>query len=241
MHLKFASIFLTLFTMFNSHALASDSTVLWKQWYLLEVNGTVTGYFEEVAERRSKDKHLSITQRWIENDGGKAETYIGSVAKDEKSLYPVAFFSDRKSKSSSYKIDGRAKDDKLTLTFKPDIPKGKNQKKTVPLKEGIIFSNFVPFYLAKQFGDNKEIEFLAIVEDARDANFDARVGKAEFFGISKDFQGTKCRKVNLEFNGMNGEWWISSEGKLCELRIPGNQSVLTMTTETEAKKRLKIP
>ncbi len=233
---------LNIFVFFTTTTMSfgSDATVLWRQWYLLETNGVTTGYFEEVAERRTKDNHLSITQRWVENDNGRAETYIGSVAKDEKSLYPVAFFSDRKSKNSSYKIDGRVKDGKLTLTFKPQTPKGKSEKKVVPIKEGIIFSNFVPLYLSKQFGGAKDLEFLAIVEDARDANFDSRIGKAEFFGVTKEFQGNKCRKIHLEFNGMAGEWWISSEGKLCELRIPSNQSVLTLTTEAEAKKRLKI-
>jgi hypothetical protein len=187
-----------------------------------------------------KDGHISITQKWIENDGGKAETYIGSVAKDNESLDPVAFFSDRKSASSSYKIDGRGKNKKLTLTFKPETPPGNAQKKVVNLGKGVILSNFVPMFLAKKFGQEPKLEFLAVVEDARDANFDSRVGKAEFHGVTKEIQGTKCRKVDLEFNGMLGEWWISTEGKLCELRIPSNQSVLLMSTEKEAKNSLKF-
>ncbi len=230
-----------LFLLLTSPAFAAkEPVVLWQQWYILQVNGNPTGYFEEIAERRVKDKHISITQKWIENDGGKAETYIGSVAKDNDSLDPVAFFSDRKSSSSSYKIDGREKNKKLTLTFKPETPPGVAQKKVVKLTKGVILSNFVPMFLAKKFGKEQKLNFLAVVEDARDANFDSREGKAEFHGVTKDIQGTKCRKVDLEFNGMLGEWWISSEGKLCELRIPSNQSVLTMTTEKEAKNSLKF-
>jgi hypothetical protein len=231
---------LILLSLLSFPAFASDSEVLWKQWYLLQVGGKVTGYFEEIAERRTKDKHISITQRWVEDDGGRADTYIGSVAKDNDSFEPVAFFSDRKSSSSSYKIDGRAKKGTLALTFKPEIPKGQNQKKTIPLTKGVILSNFVPFYLSKKIGKDSKVAFQAVVEDARDANFDSRIGNAEIFGVSKDIQGQTCRKVDLEFNGMQGEWWIASNGKLCELKIPTNQSVLTMTTEQDAKKLLPL-
>lgn len=235
MNLSFLFLFLC-----SSVFAAKDPVVLWQQWYILQVNGSPSGYFEEVAEKRVKDGHISITQKWIEDDGGKAETYIGSVAKDNEALDPVAFFSDRKSSNSSYKIDGRGKNKKLTLTFKPEIPPGAAQKKEINLAKGVILSNFVPMFLAKKFGKEPKLEFLAVVEDARDANFDSRVGKAEFHGVTKDIQGNKCRKVDLEFNGMLGEWWITAEGKLCELRIPSNQSVLLMSTEKEAKSSLKI-
>jgi hypothetical protein len=227
-------------TLLSSRAHATESELLWKQWYLLQVNGQAAGYFEEIAEKRTKDKHISISQRWVEEDNGRADTYIGSVAKDNDSLEPVAFFSDRKSNDSTYKIDGRAKNRKLDLTFKPQIPKGKNQKKSIPITKGVILSNFVPYYLSKKIGKDSKITFQAVVEDARDANFDSRIGNAEIHGVSKDIQGQSCRKVDLEFNGMQGEWWIASNGKLCELRITGNQSVLTMTTEQEAKKLMPL-
>lgn len=203
------------------------------------MGGVAQGYFEETMERRPADHHLAISQRWVENEGGPSETYIGSVAMDDGNLTPVAFFSERKG-ARVYKIDGRVKNGKLEMTFKPLKPAGKNTKKSVAIKPNVLLSNFVPLRLATHDTAKGSLSFSAVVEDAKDGNFDSRVGSAEVFGVKKDIKGISCRKSIVEFEGIAGEWWVTSEGKLCELSIPSNQSRLERTTESEAKKALGL-
>jgi hypothetical protein len=229
-------IFLLLLLAIPTPAAKSEANqIVWKAWYLYTVAGTPQGYFEEILEKRPGDKHLALTQRWVEFDGGREETYIGSVALDNANLSPVAFFSERKG-PRVYKIDGRAKGGQLNMTFKPIKPAGKNTKKTVMLGPNVLLSNFVPLKLSRHEASAGTLNFSAVVEDAKDGNFDLRTGSAEVFGVTKEIKGATCRKSIVEFEGVAGEWWVTKEGKLCELSLPASKSKLELTTESEAKK-----
>lgn len=215
----------------------AENTQLWKQFYLYTVNGQAVGYFEETAERRTKEKQLAVSQRWVENEnGGRTATYIGAVAKDDGKFTPVAFFSERTGEGKSYKLDGRAKGDTLSMTYKPNA--GASANKKTKMKPGTILSNFVPLYLAKLDPNKGEVQFSAVVEDARDGNFETRGGTALVQAVKKEIQGRACRKAAVEFDGIVGEWWIATDGRLCEFFIPANKSKLTLSTEEEAKKAL---
>lgn len=214
-----------------------ENQVLWKEWYLFTTNGAAQGYFEEVMEKRPGDKHLAVTQRWVEKEGGRTETYIGSVAADDGKLTPVAFFSERKGPKEVYKIDGRVKGGQLDMNYKPTKPKGQTVKKSAPVASDMVLSNFLPLLLARHEGGG-EFKFSAVVEDARDGNFSSRAGTAEVFGKTKEIRGQSCRRTVVEFNGVDGEWWITKEGKLCDLLMPGTQQRLQLTTEADAKKAL---
>jgi hypothetical protein len=214
------------------------SKTLWKEWYVYSVGGVNQGYFEEVMESRPADKQLALTQKWVEMDSGKHETYIGSVAADDAKLTPVAFFSERKGPRSEYKIDGRAKNAQLAMNFTQVKPKPAKDKKTIGLSANLILSNFVPLLLARSDAGKGEISFNAIVEDARDGKFDSRAGKAEIHGVKKEIKGHSCRRADVEFNGITGEWWFTNEGKLCAVIMPESKAKLEISTEAEAKKSL---
>lgn len=219
-------------------AAAPANKTLWKEWYVYTVAGKAVGYFEETVESRPGEKQIALTQRWVENDNGRHETYIGSVAADDPKLTPVAFFSERKGPTGEYKIDGRAKNGRLTMNFTQAKPKPAKEKKTVGLQTKLILSNFVPLLLARSDAAKGAIGFTAIVEDARDGQFDARSGQAEIHGVNKEIKGHSCRRADVEFNGIAGEWWFTKEGKLCAVNMPGSQSKLEISTEAEAKKSL---
>jgi hypothetical protein len=214
---------------------------LWRQWYLYTSGGQAAGYYEETAERRPGEKHLAVSQRWVEKeaDGQRTETFIGSVSQDNPKLTPVAFFSERSGPARAYKLDGRAKGAQLELTYKPVTPPGANVRKVAALKGTTLLSNFVPLFLARRPAGG-ETRFEAVVEDARDGNFDVRPGAAEVFGVTRQVQGDSCRKAVVDFAGVAAEWWFTKEGKLCEISIPQNQAKLTMTTEADAKKALGL-
>ncbi|RZA08552.1 MAG: hypothetical protein EOP11_04515 [Proteobacteria bacterium] len=216
----------------------AEAQILWKQYYLFTVNGVAKGYFEETAERRPKEKQLSVSQRWVETEGGRTETYIGAVAEDNAKLSPVAFFSERTSAEHAYKIDGRAKGQELSMTFKSAIPPSPPIAKKTKMKAGTIFSNFVPLYLSKLDPSKGAVRFDAVVEDARDGNFETRAGTALLQAVKKTIHGQDCRKARVEFNGQIGEWWIATDGRLCEFSLPQVKAKLTLATEEEAKKAL---
>lgn len=216
-----------------------ENKLLWKEWYLFSVAGVPQGYFEEVAENRPGEKQIAITQKWVEKDGGKTETYIGSVASDDGKLTPVAFFSERKG-AKVYKIDGRVKAGKLEMTFKPIKPKGKNGRKSVAVDDNVLLSNFVPMKLASHNPNEGSFNFSAVVEDAKDGNFDSRTGSALVFGITKEIRGNTCRKSVVEFEGVAAEWWVTKEGKLCDLTNASQKYRLELSSEKEAKKALGI-
>lgn len=213
---------------------------LWRQWYLFTAAGVPQGYYEETVERRPAEKHLAVSQRWVEKEGGRTETFIGSVAFDTPKLAPVAFFSERTGAAKSYKLDGRAKGAKLELTYKPVQPPGANIRKSALLKPTTVLSNFVPILLSRRALSPGAFQFEAVVEDARDGNFDVRPGAAEVLGVNKQIGGQTCRKAIVDFAGEQAEWWITKEGRLCELTIHGSQAKLVMTTEAEAKKALGL-
>jgi hypothetical protein len=217
---------------------APANKTLWKEWYVYTVAGKAVGYFEETVESRPAEKQIALTQRWVENENGRHETYIGSVATDDAKLNPVAFFSERKGPAGEYKIDGRAKNGRLIMTFTQLKPKSAKDKKTITLPPKLILSNFVPLLLARADAGKSAIAFTAIVEDARDGKFDARAGQAEIHGVNKDIKGQNCRRADVEFNGIAGEWWFTKEGKLCSVSMPAGQSKLEISTEAEAKKSL---
>jgi hypothetical protein len=124
------------------------------------------------------------------------------------------------------------------MTFKPATPGSESARKSIPLKGEVILSNFVPLMLSRMVEAGKETSFSAVVEDARDGKFDTRKGTATVFGVNKKIQGLSCRRSVVEFGGVEGEWWVTKEGKLCELRMPASGSRLARTTESEAKKAL---
>lgn len=209
---------------------------LWKEWYLYTANGVPQGYFVEEAERRGKEKEIALSQRWFEVDDGGTETYIGAVAKDDGKFSPVAFFSERKGPNRNYKLDGRVKGNSLEMTFKPVIPPGANLRHSVKLEKNMILSMFLTMKIAKQkIGSTA---FTAVVEDAKDGNFDLRPGSAEIQGATKKVNGLECRRAAVMFNDSEDEWWVAKDGRICEIRIRANQSRLLLTTEAEAKAAL---
>ena len=217
---------------------AGETKTLWKQYYLYTVNGQAKGYFEETAERREKEKQLAVSQRWVETDGGRTETFIGAVAEDNAALTPVAFFSERTGPRSAYKLDGRAKGSELSMTFRSTKPPSPAAQKKTAMKPGTIFSNFVPLYLSRLDPAKGAVRFYAVVEDARDGNFETRSGTALVQAVKKDIQGQTCRKARVEFNGQIGEWWIAQDGRLCEFSLPELKAKLSLSTEEAAKKAI---
>jgi hypothetical protein len=219
-------------------AAPTETKVLWKQYYLYAIGGKPMGYFEETAERRGKEKQLAVSQRWVETEGGRTETYIGSVAADDEKLSPVAFFSERTGAGQSYKLDGRAKGTELSMSYRSTTPPGPPAQKKTVMKPGTILANFLPLFLAKLDPAKGAVRFYAVVEDARDGNFETRAGTALLQAVKKEIQGQSCRKARVEFNGQIGEWWIATDGRLCEFTLPELKAKLTLSTEEAAKKAI---
>lgn len=222
-------------------AQGKEKPTLWKEWYLYSSAGVPQGYFEEEAEHRPKDKQVAISQRWVENEDGGTTTFIGAVAKDDAKLTPIAFFSERKGQMRTYKLDGRTKGASLEMTFKPVIPPGANLKQSVKLRKDMVLSLFLPLKIARAKAGHGPVPFTAVVEDAKDGNFDSRPGSFEVQGATKNFKGLTCRRTVVSFNGSEDEWWLTKEGKICEIFVRANQSKLTLSSEAEAKAALEKP
>lgn len=226
-------ITLSLIAALTAHA--AETTTLWKEYYLYSVSGKVAGYYEETAERRAGEKQLAVSQRWVEKEDGGSETWIGAVAKDDGKFTPVAFFSERTGPSLSYKIDGRVKGQSLTMNFTSGKPVPHSSQAKTKITPTTILSNFVPFLLAAK-EPGKSSTFSAVVEDARDGKYLAREGKAEITAVKKEVKGHSCRKATVSFAGVSGEWWVATDGRLCEFSVSANNSKLELSTEAEAKK-----
>lgn len=226
---------------------AAKSTVtvatrpLWHEWYLYEVAGLPKGYYEETAEKRPKDLQVAISQNWLELEEGGTKTYIGSVARDLPELNPVAFFCERSNAKISYKLDGRSEGGMLKLLFKPIQPKSVNIQKEIVTEKGAFLSNFLPMILAKlPTSQVTPSKFRAIVEDARDGNFEMRELVIQPTNEEKETRGNKCRKFAVAFNGVEGLWWVSKIGKLCEIQLPALQSKIELSEEAIVKKKVSL-
>jgi len=224
-----------LFSLLLAISAEAKTKALWTEWYILSVNGKTVGYFQEIAEE--SDKQVTVTQRWKEKEAiGTSETFIGSVAENNKTLTPIAFFSERKSSGEVYKVDGKMIAGAFSIAIRNERPKLKNEKKKVAIKERAFLSNLIPMALSRAVGKSETFSFQAIVEDARDGVYQLRPGVAKVQGVKKTIKGNECRQYEIEFNGMVGDWWIDGKGKLCSLHIPSSQSKLELATEVEAKK-----
>jgi len=214
--------------------------ILWREWYLITQKTVAVGYFEETAERRPNDKQLAITQKWVEKMGGKSETYIGSVA-EEARLKPVAFFVERKASNEekSYKTDGRAKDNKLEITFRPASAALAKSTENTPLQPSMYFSSFVPMAVARHFKEKGPLSFVAAVEDDGNMNVEVKKGLAEVQKDEKKIMGENCRQVVIHFGGQLQRWWITKSGKACLVEFPETNTKMELSTEQQAKKALE--
>jgi hypothetical protein len=217
------------------------SVPLWKAWYLVSKDGKALSAFEETAEKRPRDAQIVITQKWIERvNGQKSEAYIGAVA-EENRLAPVALFVERTGKARSYKTDGRVKAGRLDLTFKPaNGPKPKSTAST-RLAAGTYFSNFVPMAVARHFSEKGAFQFTAIVEDDGEMNVEVKSGIVEIQSIEKIIGGESCWGALIRIDGSLQEWWITKQGKTCQVNFPDSNTRLELSTEAAAKKAMAGP
>ncbi len=233
-------IFLKLLVASVSLAAPAKSEILWKEWYLISQKGVAVGYFEETAERRPSEKQLAVTQKWLEKMDGKAETYIGSVA-DEARLTPVAFFVDRKggSEEKSYKTDGRVKNKKIEITFKPVSNSLAKSTEQASLQPSMYLSSFVPMAVARHFKEKGPLTFVALVEDSGDMSVAVKKGLAEVLKEEKKIGGETCRSVVIHFGGQLQKWWISKAGKACLVEFPDSGMKMELSNEKQAKTALE--
>jgi len=233
-------LFLALSLATLAHAAPGKTETLWKEWYLVTQNGQAISLFEEVAEKRPADHQLAITQKWVEKIGAspRSEVYIGSVA-EESSLAPVAFFVERKG-GKPYKTDGRAKDKKLEVTFKPGTADLAKSTEFTPLQPGMFFSSFVSTAIARHFKEGKgAFAFTAVVEDAGEMNVEIKKGTAEINKVEKKIGKESCKQAVVQFDGKMQEWWITKKGKVCLMELPDSNTRLELSSEKAAKKALK--
>ena len=164
-----------LFLSLSLPAFASSGDPLWKEWYLVSQNGAPISFFEETAERRKKEEEIAITQRWVEKISERVETYIGSVSR-ENDLSPIAFFVEHKG-GTPYKTDGRAKEKRMEITFKPGTPDLAKSTEYAPLTSNTYLSSAIPMVISRQLTKGKgAFEFTAIVEDGGKMNVEVKKG-----------------------------------------------------------------
>lgn len=213
------------------------STPLWNEWYLISVDGTATSYFQETAERRPTENSIAITQNWVEADG--SEVYIGSVSSAEKDLRPIAFFSVRKSKTINHKIDARTTGKKLIVTLKQQNKKASKIEKSIEIKPGLYLSSFLPMAVSRKIGEKGAFQFNAVVEESHEEAFEVRKGIVEVTGESKKVNSMACHGALIQIDGTISEWWITKDGKVCEVSYPSTNTKMVLTTEEKAKKALE--
>lgn len=223
-------------------AKAPAAEKLWREWYLIRLDGKAQGGFEETAERRPGEGQIAITQKWIERvDGAKSEAYVGSVATEAK-LDPVAFFVERKG-PKTYKTDGRVQGGNLVVTFKPS-PQWKGRRKTTEtakLVPGFYFSSFVPLAVARKLSEKGAFQFTAAVEDDGDMNVEIKQGIVEILGTEKKIGADQCGGALVRFDGSLQEWWVTKAGKTCLVTYPESTLRMEIVSEAEARKALGAP
>lgn len=219
-----------------AHSESSAAEKLWKECYLLSMNGKPAGMYVEEVELRKKEKQIAVTQRWREKEEG--ETYIGSVAMDDGIYSPIAFFNERQVGAQVTKTDGRIKNGKLNVTVKGST--GEKDHRSYSLRPRTYLSNTISLLVAKKKPAKEPYLFRAIVEDVRDGSYEPRAGAALITNETKKIRGLSCRKVQVEFSG-TAEWWVATDGRLCAMTNPGNGSKIELSTEAAAKKALGLP
>ncbi len=228
--------FLFLLLSFSAHAAKNET--LWTEWYLVTQKGQALSYFEETFEKRPGEGHVAVTQKWVEKLGERQEIYIGSVAA-EGTLSPVAFFVERKGGKNPYKVDGRAKDKKLEITFKPGRPDLAKSTEFASLGAHTYLSSFLPLWISRQFAPGKgAFPFTAVVEDAGEMKVEVKKGIGEIQGVEKKFGQENCRQALVRFDGKIQEWWITAKGKVCLVEFPDSGTRMELSTESAAKKAL---
>jgi hypothetical protein len=212
----------------------SENKILWAQWYTITNDHKPFMYLHEEVELRPKEKQIAISQRYWEKTqtGQVKEYYIGSVANDDKSLSPVAFFVERNNPQG--KVDGRAK--KGVLQVKASSPGSPPQKLTVTMEKNTIFSNFLPLLLARQKKGNtgESIFYSVILEDSYGGVYQLDSGTAIYTKDSKKIGDSLCAKVENTFQGIATTWWISDQGKICRISVPSFGRTQEAVSEKEA-------
>ncbi len=212
-------------------AASPKAKVLWKEWYIFTVAEQVQGYYSEETEERTADKQLAVSQSWMEHDNGGTQTFIGSVAKNDAALSPIAFYVERKSNAGAISVDARTKDSKIVVQLKTGDA---TKKLEFTNEKALIWGNFLSLQLAR--AKKFPLTFSAMVEDSKDGDFQPQLGTASSTTESKKIHGETCKKYQLKFRELASEWWLSKAGKICEVTIPESGARITLSSEKDALK-----
>jgi hypothetical protein len=228
---------------YQSNARA-DATTLWTQWYVFYVKDIPAGYYSEEVQDYKKDNEIHVNQHfWEKDESGMKESFLGLVAKKDDKLSPLAFYIEKKSASSSENVEGRVKQNRLSVQVKRQgLANAKPDKREIILKKDTIFSSFFSQFLAlnaKKHRGGKPFEFSAVLEDNNDDNYSPRNGKAELLAEKINVHGEVCYKANLTYFKIPSIWWVSEKGKLCQELAPTLNVKILAVTEAEAKAALQ--
>ena len=218
---------------------------LWDQWYEYSVNSVTEGYYHEEVELNAKSKEIQLNQHWWEKNVDETfskETFIGSTAKVEKKIIPIAFYVEKRG-LETLNIEGRIKDKQVLVNIKRMLATGEKQEKlSFPFPANTILSSFFSYFLAQKGkeGIKKPFEYSAVIEDSDDLDFGQKGGKAQILGESKKFGAATCFKATLTFMDIPSIWWITKEGRVCETQSPTIGAKIAETTEAKARAVIKI-
>lgn len=216
--------------------LVESNRTLWQAWYTVQVGNTHQAYYSEEIENRPAQKQIAVNQHWWELDPPLTicETVIGAVS-SAKDLKPIDFYVEKKTQLATNSTEGRINAGKLQVSLKPS---GEKIETKVPNKA--ILSAALGLLIAESGKKNKRTitNFLAILEDPKDKKYAAQNGQFQLTGESEKIQGETCYAANTLFQGVQGKWWLTKEGKLCRLLLPNAGARIELTNESSAKKFL---
>jgi hypothetical protein len=225
-------------TLISATSIADEKSgkVLWDEWYGVTV-GTKTHYeyYNEKFELKD-DKIFYQSDTWKKEEDYINRESLGDVSMTDDAVTPVFFNFHGTYRSTEVQIDGSlSPSHMLTVKVKKGDQDGPLIKKSISSK--VFLSSFFPIWLGKHVKDlqkGKELNFLTLLEDGSDPDFQSISGSAKLMEPDDFSTQNKAVKVKVTLGENHSIWWIDSRGASIKIEMPDTKTTVEKITKARA-------
>jgi hypothetical protein len=206
-------------------------------WIRMKAGDKTAAIYMNLTEKRPNNG-LYALQRWkMFGEGVVATTTMETLSVDDESLSPSWMESrfDSPVRKSSLKamvvMSGKFQD--FELTFRSELPKKPKETKRFPMPSRAIFYTSLPRYVARLPPGLHVVT--AIIEDGQEPRLNTKLLRINRMSTKRAFGLKTCERAEIDFNGSEGEMWITPEGSLCELILPTSNMRFELVSAAEAE------
>jgi len=193
------------------------------------------------VERDKGADELIIQQKFWEKQGTQlVKSFVQTISTVTAKKTIATYYVKKISPGMINIIEGELMNSQLGVRIHDGNKLAMPELRVMKLTDNTVLASYVPIHLANliQKGKHKSgkpLTFFAILEEGKDGRFEPSKIEALPIAHTITINGEQCQKINLIFDSINAEWWITKLGKLCRVIIKQYNIHMEMVEESKAK------